>query len=255
MIGLIRAEILKVTGRKLWWVMTAILVLLLAGTAFIFTVLPNVSPEEFEGFPAITKPDAFLFGASQAIGQTWFPLVFAAVLLAGETSTSVWSSSLTRESRRWMHLTAKLVVISIASAAAMAAGIAAWSVVVGIFAEGSGAPSVSEWVAVAWKTLLTQATWVGLGLGVVAVFRSMGPAIGGALGFSVIDGVLGLWRPWTEVSLTIASSRLIQDFSSQPVSPFGGGIEMGSGQALVVIAGWTAFGMVLGVIGLEARDP
>lgn len=255
MIGLIRAEILKVTGRKLWWVMTAILVVLLAGTALIFTVLPNVSPEEFEGFPAITKPDAFLFGASQAIGQTWFPLVFAAVLLAGETSTSVWASSLTRESRRWRHLVAKLVVISIASAAAMAVGIAAWSVVVAFFAEGSGAPSVVEWVEVAWKTLLTQATWVGLGLGVVAVFRSMGPAIGGALGFSVIDGVLGLWRPWTEVSLSIASSRLIQDFSSQPASPFGGGIDMGFGQALVVIGAWTALGLVLGVIGLEARDP
>ncbi|MDX1448205.1 MAG: hypothetical protein R3246_03995, partial [Acidimicrobiia bacterium] len=241
--------------RKLWWVMTAILVLLLAGTAFIFTVLPNVSPEEFEGFPGITKPDAYLFGASQAVGQTWFPLVFAAVLLAGETSTSVWASSLTREARRWMHLFAKLVVITVASTLAMAVGIAAWSGVVAFFAEGSGTPGLMEWAGVAGKTLVTQTTWVALGLGVVAVFRNMGPAIGAALGFSVIDGVLALWRPWTEVSLTIAGSRLIQDLTAQPAGPFGGGIDMGFGQALFVIAGWTMLGLLLGIVGLEVRDP
>lgn len=254
MIGLIRAEILKITGRKLWWVMTAILVVLLAGTAFIFTVLPNISPDEFQGMEALTKPDAFLFGASQAIGQTWFPLVFAAVLLAGETSTSVWASSLTRESRRWMHLLAKLVVTSLASAAAMAVGIAAWSVVVVFFAEGQGGPDATEWIGVAWKTLLTQATWVGLGLGMVALFRNMGLAIGAALGFSVFDGILSIWDPWSEVSLSIASGRLFTDVTAVG-GPFAATSAMGFGQALVVIAGWTALGLVLGVIGLEVRDP
>lgn len=254
MIGLIRAEILKVTGRKLWWVMTAILVVLLAGTAFIFTVLPNISPDELQGVPAITKPDAFLFGASQAVGQTWFPLVFAAVLLAGETSTSVWASSLTRESRRWMHLFAKLVVISVASAVAMAVGMAAWSAVVVFFAEGQGGPGASEWVGVAGKTLLTQATWVGLGLGMVALFRNMGLAIGAALGFSVLDGILSIWDPWSEVSLSVASSRLFTDLTAVG-GPFAATSAMGFGQASAVIAGWTALGLVLGVIGLEARDP
>ena len=254
MIGLIRAEILKVTGRKLWWVMTAILVVLLASTAFIFTVLPNVSPDEFQGMEAITKPDAYLFGASQAIGQTWFPLVFAAVLLAGETSTSVWASTLTRESRRWMHLVAKLVVISLASAAAMAVGMAVWSVVVVFFAEGQGGPGITEWLGVVWKTLLTQATWVGLGLGMVALFRNMGLAIGAALGFSVLDSILSIWDPWSEVSLSVASSRLFTDVTAVG-GPFAATSAMGFGQALTMIAGWTALGLVLGVIGLEVRDP
>ncbi|MEX2280837.1 MAG: hypothetical protein WEA76_12225 [Acidimicrobiia bacterium] len=254
MIGLIRAEIVKVAGRKLWWVMTAILVVLLAGLAFVFTVLPNVSPEEFQGVAAITKPDAYLLGASQAIGQTWFPLVFAAVLLAGEASTSVWASSLTRESRRWMHLIAKLVVTTVASAGAMAVGIAAWSAVVAVLAEGQGGPGATEWVGVAWKTLLTQATWVGLGLGLVALFRNMGLAIGAALGFSVFDGILSIWDPWAEVSLSIASNRLFTDLVAAG-GPFAPTIGMGFGQALVVIAGWTMAGLVLGIVGLEVRDP
>lgn len=254
MIGLLRAEVIKLAGRKIWWVMTAIVVLLLAGTAFVFTVLPNVSPEEFGGMPAVRKPDAYLFGAGQAIGQTWFPLVFAAVLLAGETSTSVWAASLTRESRRWMHLLAKLAVITFASTVAMGLGIAAWSGVTAVFAEGSGAPGLADWLAVAWKTALTQATWVGLGLGMVALFRNMGPAIGVALGFSFLDGILALWGPWAEVSLSIASSRLIADMSA-----FGGAflpaVDMGFSQALAVVIGWTVLGLFLGLIGLEVRDP
>lgn len=254
MIGLIRAELIKITGRKLWLIMTVIFVVLMAGTAFVFLVLPSVSPDEFQGMEAIEKPEAYMFGASQALGQTWFPLIFGAILLAGETSTSVWASSLTRESRRWMHLIAKLVVTSAASAVAIAMGIGAWSVVTVLVAEGSGAPGLGEWASLAWKVGLTQVTWVGLAFGMVAIFRSMGPAIGMVLGFSVLDGVLALWEPWTEVSLSIASSRLVQDLSAA-TAPFMPEIGMGFGQAMAIVLGWTAFGLMLALIGLEVRDP
>lgn len=254
MIGLIRAETIKIAGRKLWWIMTVILAVLMAGTAFVFTVLPRVAGEELQGMEAIHKPEAFLFGAAQALSQTWFPLVFAAILLAGETGSSVWASSLTRESRRWMHLAAKVIVTSVASTLAMAVGIVAWSVVTAIFAEGAGAPGVAEWLGVAWKTGLTQVTWVGLAFGMVALFRSMGPAIGVAIGFSFLDGILSLWEPWTEVSLSIASGRLIQDLG-EATGPFMSPVSMGFGQAMAVVLAWTGLGLVLALIGLEVRDP
>lgn len=254
MIGLIRAELLKIMGRRLWWIMTAILFVLMVGIGFVFTVLPSVSPEEFAGMPALTKPDAYTFGATQAIGQTWFPLVFAAVLLAGETSTTVWAASLTRESRRWMHLIAKLVVTTAAATVAVLLGVAGWSVVVAFFAEGSGAPDALTWLGIVWKTGLTEATWVALAVGMVALFRGMGPAIGVALGFSFVDGILALWEPWREVSLGIASGRLIQDLELVG-GPFGGGGSMGFAQAMLVVLGWAALGLGLGVVGLETRDP
>ena len=256
MTGLIRAEIIKITGRKLWWIMTAILLVLMVGIAFVFTVLPDVDPEAFQGFPGLEKPDAYTFGATQAIGQTWFPLVFAAVLLAGETSTSIWAASLTKESRRWRHLVAKLVVYTVASTVALLVGIAGWSAVVTVLAEGSGAPGVGVWLGIVWKTGLTQLTWVGLALGFVALFRNMGPAIGIALGFSFVDGILALWEPWQEVSLGIASSRLIQDLDSLP-DAFGGALAGGMGfvQALLVVFAWAGLGVFLGLIGLETRDP
>lgn len=254
MIGLIRAELIKISGRKVWFIMTAILAVLLAGTAVVFTVLPNVSPDEFQGMQAIRKPEAFLFGAGQALGQTWFPLVLGAVLLAGETSTSVWASSLTRESRRWMHLAAKVLVTSLAATLAMAVGIASWAVVTALFAEGSGAPGVSEWISVAWKVGLTQVTWVGLAFGTVALFRNMGPAIGVALGFSFLDGILSLWDPWAEVSLSIASTRLVGDLS-ESMGPFLPGVDMGFGQAMLVVLAWTGLGLFLALVGLQVRDP
>lgn len=255
MIRLIRAEIIKITGRKLWFLMTAILVVAMAGIAVVFTVLPRSSPDQFQGFPGLTKPDAYTFGAAQAIGQTWFPLVFAAVLLAGETSTSIWAATLTKESRRWLHLLAKLVVYTVAATLATLVGVAAWSIVIAFLASGSGAPDVVTWLSVAGKTALTELTWVALALGVVAVFRNMGPAIGVALGFSFVDGILALWSPWQQVSLGIASTRLIQDLGS-----FGSGFpgtngSMGFGQALLVVLGWAALGLFLAVIGIEARDP
>jgi len=255
MIRLVRAEVIKLTGRKIWFLMTAILVVLMAGIAVVLTVLPQSSPDQFQGFPGLAKPDAYTFGAAQAIGQTWFPLVFAAVLLAGETSTSIWAASLTKESRRWLHLLAKLVVYTVATTAATLVGVAAWSLVVSFLASGSGAPTLATWLSVVAKTGMVEFTWVGLSLGVVAIFRNMGPAIGVALGFSFIDGILALWAPWQQVSLGLASSRLIQDLSSfQP--GFGGTpSSMGFTQALLVVIGWATLGLLLAVVGIEVRDP
>jgi hypothetical protein len=101
---------------------------------------------------AIEKPEAYLFGAGQALGQTWFPLVFAAVLLAGETSTSAWASSLTGSRGVGCISSRELVVASLGSTLAMGIGIAAWSVVTVLFADGSGGPGITEWLEVAWKT-------------------------------------------------------------------------------------------------------
>jgi hypothetical protein len=109
-------------------------------------------------------------------------------------------------------------------------------------------------LSILWKTGLAQFTWVGLGLGVVAIFRNMGPAIGAALGFSFLDGILSLWAPWTEVSLSIASTRLVQDLATA-TGPFASTADIGFGQALVVVVGWAGLGLFLALVGLEVRDP
>ncbi len=77
-----------------------------------------------------------------------------------------------------------------------------------------------------------------------------------ALAFAFGEGILALWRPWQEVSLSLASSRLIGDFGDLSAGlgvGFSGPISFG--QALAVVVGWALVGVALAVVGLQIRDP
>jgi hypothetical protein len=253
--GLLRAEFIKLVKRKLYWVMLGIFAFVMGMVAVLLVVLPPLAPEAFEGFPGITKPDAYLFGATQAIGQTWFPVILAVVLLAGETTGTIWATSLTMESRRWMHLAAKTVVATLAAWVATLAAIGGWSLVTLLFAAGDGAPAAGEWWAVVWKTGLIEFAWVSLGLGAAAILRSIGPAIGLGLAFAFGEGILAIWRPWQRVSLSGASSAFIADLSDI-TGGFGIGFigSMSVGEAAAVIFGWALVGVALAWVGLQVRD-
>lgn len=255
--GLLAAETLKVVKRRVYWIMLAILAAIMGLSAVIFlVVLPDAVPEGMPGLPVSTKPEAYVFGASQVLGQTWFPAILAVVLLGGEMSTTVWASALTRESRRWRHLLAKVVVVTAASWLAALAALALWSVVTAVVADGAGAPGVAEWAGIVVKLLLVQLTWVALGLGATALLRAMGPALGAVLGFSFLEGVLALWEPWREVTLSGASGRLIEQASAvQGGVGVGAIVDMPFGQAVAVVAGWAVVGVGLAVLGLGVRDP
>lgn len=256
MIGLLRAELIKLVKRRLYWVMVLIFAAVMGLVAVLLLLLPTISPEAMQGFPGIEKPEAYTFGAAQALGQTWFPVVLAVVLLGGETGTSIWSFSLTLESRRWLHLLAKTIVTTVAAWLATLAAIAGWALVALLFAEGSGGPTLAEWLSIVWKTGLTEFTWVALGFAATGLLRSIGPAIGVALAFAFGEGILALWRPWQEVSLSLASSRLVGDFGDLSAGlgvGFSGPISFG--QALAVVFGWAVVGVGLAIVGLQVRDP
>ncbi|HEY5684013.1 MAG TPA: hypothetical protein VIY70_01440 [Acidimicrobiia bacterium] len=257
MIGLIRAELVKLGKRRLFWIMSLILVLFTTLTAWLFLALPALLPAgQSMAFPVIPKPLAYSFGAAQVVGQTWFPVILAVVLLAGETGTSVWAASLTLESRRWMHLLAKFVVYSLAAWLAAVLAVGAWSAVTAAVATGSGSPSVGEWLAMLGKTGVIQMTWIGIGLGFAAMLRSLGAAIGAGLAFTVGEGILALWQSWENVSLGIASGRFFGRFGEVNAGfGFAAVGEMPFAQAVVVVLGWAALGAAAAVVGLHYRDP
>lgn len=260
MTGLLAAETLKVVKRRMYWIMLVILAALVALTAVIFlVVLPGASVADGSPpLPRVTKPDAYAFGASQVLGQTWFPAVLAAVLLAGELSTSVWASALTREARRWRHLYVKGAVLTGASWVASLAALAVWSLITLFVADGAGVPDAGVWARILLTTLLVDATWVAIGLGGTALFRTLGPALVVVLGLSFLDGILTLWEPWREVSLGQAAGRLSEEFGGAVAVAMGPdaaiGAGMGSGQALVVLLGWAVIGVGAAAAGLH-RDP
>jgi hypothetical protein len=134
MIGLLKAELRKLLKRRVYWVMIGILALVVGLVAFVFFVLPGFIPEG--EIPQVRKPEAYLLGAQQVMGQNWFPTIMAVMMLGGELATTAWAAALTRNSRRWQHLLSRLVVVSGASWLAMASAVAGISVVVALFAEG-----------------------------------------------------------------------------------------------------------------------
>jgi len=255
-INLIRAESLKLAKRKLYWTMLAILAVVLSMTAFLLLVFPRIAPEDFGGFSGIAKPDAYGFGAAQALGQTWFPVILGAVLLAGETGTTVWASALTRESRRWMHLIAKLLVTGTAAWAGVIAAIGGWALVTAVAADGSGSPELTEWMTIFLKAGISEFTWVSIAFAAAALFRSVGPAIGASLALTFGDQILAIWEPWQGVSLTVATNRLVGDFSAM-AGDFGGllGSEVSFAHALVVVCCWAVLGFGVAAWGLQVRDP
>ena len=251
MIGLVRAELMKLFKRRTFYVMVIVLALVTGLLAALFVLLPRAV--EDAGIPVIEKPEAYIFGAQQVLGLTWFPVVLSSMFLAGELATSAWATALTRNARRWQHLVARLLATTGALWLAILAAIAGFGLVVFYLAEGTGALGASEWWAIAWKALLVVFTWVALGMAASAWLRAVGPAIGATLAFSFAEGILPLWEVWRTISLSVHTSALL---GALDVGGFGGllGETPSFGRALAVILGWCVAAIVAAFAGLHFRD-
>ncbi|HEX2153527.1 MAG TPA: hypothetical protein VHL52_06090 [Acidimicrobiia bacterium] len=252
---LLQAEVLKLFRRKAYPLMVLILAGLVGMTAFFLVIFPRVAPGLAEGLEPIPKPEGYILGAQQVIGQTWFPLILAVMMLGTEMSGTFWATSLSRESRRLRHVLARLVVLSVASWLAVAAAIAGFSLVVAVGGVGEGAPSLGQWARIFGSALMVQVAWVAMGLGLVGLLRSVGPAIGAALAFSFGESLLGLWRPYANVSLTANSTALLGTLQEGPLTAFIPGAGIPPGRAAVVVLIWSMFAVALAWWSLAYRDP
>lgn len=254
--SLLHAEYLKLSRRRLYLVMIVILAALVGLLAFLFLVFPQVAPElAAEGeLPVIDKPAAYLFGAQQVAGQTWFPLILAVVMLGSEFGSTVWATALTRDPRRIPQLSARFVILAAASWLAIALGIAGWAVVTALAASGEGGPSAADWLGLLWKVGLIELAWSAIGLGAVAMLRSVGPAIGAALAFYFVDSLLVLWAPYQNISLSAATTALFQITIPGEFGSLIGGAGLALGHAVASMLGWTVLGLVLTWWGLQRRD-
>jgi hypothetical protein len=255
-VSLLHAEYLKLSRRRLYLIMVVILAVLVGMLALLFLVFPQVAPDlAAEGnLPVIDKPDAYLFGAQQVAGQTWFPLILAVVMLGSEFGSTVWATALTRDSRRIPQLSARFVVLAVASWLAIALGVAGWAVVTALAASGQGGPSTADWLGLLWKVGLIELAWTAIGLGAVAMLRSVGPAIGAALAFYFVDSLLILWSPYQNISLSAATTALFQVTIPGDFGEFFGGTSLSLGHSVTIMLGWTALGLVLSWWGLHRRD-
>jgi hypothetical protein len=253
-VSLLHAEYLKLSRRRLYYTMILILAALVGLLAFFLLIFPRIAPDFAEGVPLLGKPEAYVFGAQQVAGQTWFPLILAVVMLGSEFGSTVWATALTRDPRRTVQVSARFVVLAAASLLAIGAGVIGWALVTAIAVPGEGIPTASEWLGLVWKIGLIELAWTALGLGAVAMLRSVGPAIGAALALYFVDPILGLWGPWENVSLSAATNAL---FGVDVAGGFGAlvpGADLSVPHAVAVVLGWTLVGLALTWWGLHRRD-
>lgn len=252
--SLLHAEYLKITRRKLFPTMLAILGFFTLLSAFFLMIFSRIAPEIAGEIPTVDKPLAYSFGAQQIAGQTWFPLILAVVMLGGELSTTVWATSLTRDSRRFMHILSRLAVFGLASWLAFVIGTALWAGIALFAAEGSGSLSLGEWIGLLWRMGLIAVAWTALGLGTVGALRSIGPAIGAVLAFSFLETFLSLWEPYGNVSLTAATNALFEVSLGGFAAAFIPGADLSLAHSIAIVIGWVAVGLGLTWWGLHRRD-
>lgn len=252
--SLLHAEYLKLSRRRLYLVMVLILAALVGLLAFFLLVFAQIAPELAQEVPVLEKPEAYLLGAQQVAGQTWFPLILAVVMLGSEFGSTVWATALTRNSRRLSQITARFVILTAASWLAIALGILGWALVTLIAAPGEGGPSTEDWLSLVWKVAFIELAWTAIGLGAVAQLRSVGPAIGAALALYFVDPLLGLWGPYENISLSAASNALFGVSLGGGFGDFVPGAGLSLPHAVAIMLGWTAVGFFLTWWGLHRRD-
>jgi small basic protein len=256
MTGLVVAESIKLSKRWVFRVMVLVFVALCALTGFVLLILPEIAPEAIEGIPVLGRRDALILGIQTVLGQTWFPMILAVIMLGSEVTTSTWGSSLTREARRGRHVTAKLGVMTIATWITAVIVIGAWVAFAVVVTEGSSGFSGADWFGVGWKTGVVQLTWVALGLAAIAWVRSTGLAIGIVVAFSFGEGILALWSAFRSVSLSAATNALFGEISADISGGFGVGFagSMSFTRAVVVVLAWALVGTLAAYAGLRLRD-
>lgn len=253
--SLVRAEYRKISRRKLFPVMTLLLVAFVGLGAFFLIVFGEIAPEVAEGLPVLSKPEVYEVGAQQAATQFWFPLILAVVLLGGELGSTVWATSLTRDSRKPAHILARFGTYSVATVLAILIAFGFWIVLAVSFAPGEGFMETGDLFGVVWKSLLIAIAWTSLGTAAVALLRSVGPAIGAGLAIYFAESFLALWGPWENVSLTAASTALFAvDFGGGGFAGVLPGTGLEPWHRLTIIAVWTIVGLGLTWWGLQRRD-
>ena len=253
--SLLRAEYRKLSRRRVFPVMTLVLCMFVGLAAFFLIVFGEIAPGLAEDLPVLQKPDVYEVGAQQAATQTWFPVILAVVLLGGELSTTVWATSLTRDSRLGRQIMSRFLTYTVATVVAVVVAFAVWVAMALVFAPGEGFMSGEDLFGVVWKSALVSMAWTSIGVGAVSMLRSVGPAIGVGIAVAFAEGFLALWGPWENVSITAASTALFTvDFGAGGFGALIPGAGLSFGHQLAIIAGWTVLGLGLTWWGLYRRD-
>lgn len=208
-LGVVRAEFMKLTSTRLWWVLLIILAGYVAFTAGILAGVFGGLGDRLgaSGSNAPRLPAAglhlIIYSVASTIGYV-FPVLLGALATTGEFRHQTLTPTFLATPRRWKVLVAKVITLAVFGAVYGVAGLVA-SVGVGggiLAALGKQADFGAEdtWLLIA-RVILAMALWAVIGVGLGVLVPSQVAAIVIVLAFTqfvepILRAVASIWD-WT----------------------------------------------------------
>ena len=173
MIAALRAELLKLTTVRLWWVLLLILVGYVGFMAALLAGIFGAIGDQSSSAGIQQLPDESLrsvvYGTASSVGYA-FALILGALAVTSEFRYQTLTPTFLTQPRRGIVLVAKLLVLAVAGAlyglAALVGSVGFGATVLGFFGVSSGLGDVDTWLLLA-RVVLAMALWavIGVGLG------------------------------------------------------------------------------------------
>lgn len=277
MTGAVSAELFKLRRRPATWVVLAILTLFVLVFGYLLLwVLATTSPEEaFNGGPpptelleALRPANLTAYAASSLTGIGGaLALVLGALVAGSEYSWGTVRTIAVVGPRRPTIALAKIVAVTVSTAAFVVVGFAAAASGAAIVAaaEGSsGWPGGWELVRAAAASWLVLTAWGQLGLGLGFLTRNTGVAVGSGLVYLLVVENVATLLPDTVEAVGTVRRALLGVNANALVGTFGEvAVEVGPGaaaapigplQASAVVAAYLAAFAVVSVVTFGWRE-
>lgn len=208
MIAAIRAEALKLTTTRLWWVLALILVGYVGFTAALLAGLFGALGDQLAAqpdapqLPPETLPPV-IYSVATAIGYV-FPLILGTLAITSEVRYQTLTPTFLAQPRRGQVLIAKLFVLAVAGAfygvLSLVASIGLGAPILALTGIDPALDSSDTWLLAA-RIVLAMALWAIVGVGVGSLIPNQIAAIIVVLAFTqFIEPLLrfgtSIWR-WT----------------------------------------------------------
>lgn len=191
MIAAIRAEALKLTTTRLWWILVLILIGYVGFTAALLAGLFGALGDQLAAQPDAPQlpPDTIapvVYSTVTAVGYV-FPLILGTLAITSEVRYQTLTPTFLAQPRRGRVLAAKLAVLAVAGAVFGVVGL--------VVSLGLGAPILaatgtetalgdSDTWALAGRIVLAMALWAVIGVGVGSLIQNQVAAIVVVLAFT-----------------------------------------------------------------------
>ncbi len=256
MIGIWKAEVLKQTTVRLWWVLLLILVGYVGFTAGLLAGLFGALGDQLSatpGAPALPEDQlpALIYSTVTAVGYV-FPLILGALAVTSEFRYQTLTPTFLATPRRARVLIAKVIVL--------AKGGALYGLVGLVAAIGLGAPILaatgidpalddSETWLLAARVVLAMALWAVVGVGVGALIPNQIASIVVVLAFTqFVEPILRLGASIWDWTAEIG--KFLPGAASDALVGASIFTSLGTGTTSVVTLEWWQGGLVLAGIAL-----